>query len=139
MNSLILRTATRFMFPLLLLFSLFLLVRGHNEPGGGFAGGLVAASAFSLYALAFDVPTARQALGVDPRGLLGAGLLTAASSGWLGLLRGQPLLTHQGLWSTVHLPGLGDVHLGTPLLFDLGVYLVVVGMTLTIILPLAEE
>ena len=61
--------------PLLLLFSVFLLLRGHNEPGGGFVGGLVAAAAFALYVIAFGVERARQALLVKPLTLLGAGLL----------------------------------------------------------------
>ena len=139
MTSLILRTTTRFMFPVLLLFSLFLLLRGHNEPGGGFAGGLVAASAFALYALAFGVDSTREALGVDSRSLIGSGLLTAAAPAWFALARGEPLLTHQGFWLYFVVPGLGDIHLGTPLVFDVGVYLVVVGITLTIVLPLAEE
>lgn len=137
MNSLILRVATRFMLPLLLLFSVFLLLRGHNEPGGGFSGGLVAASAFVLYGFAFGVPEARRALIADPRGLIGAGLLVAVGSGSLALLGGRPLMT--GLWGQADVPGFGTLHLGTPLVFDAGVYLVVVGVTLSIILPLAEE
>lgn len=137
MNSLILRVATRFMLPLLLLFSIFLLLRGHNEPGGGFSGGLVAASAFVLYGFAYGVPEARWALGVDPRGLIGAGLLTALGSGCLSLLAGRPWMT--GLWGEWDVPAVGMLHVGTPLLFDAGVYLVVVGVTLSIIFPLAEE
>ena len=66
MTSLILRTATRFLMPLLLLFALFLLFRGHNEPGGGFVGGLVVAAAFVLYAIAYGVDAGRRALLVDP-------------------------------------------------------------------------
>jgi multicomponent Na+:H+ antiporter subunit B len=139
MTSLILRSATRFMFPLLLLFSLFLLARGHNQPGGGFTGGLVAAAAFALYALALGVPATRTALMIDPRSLIGAGLLVAIGSGALALLRSRPFLTHRDFWAEPVLPGLGKLDLGTPLLFDLGVYLVVVGVALTIILPLAEE
>jgi multicomponent Na+:H+ antiporter subunit B len=137
MNSLILRVATRFMLPLLLLFSIFLLLRGHNEPGGGFSGGLVAASAFVLYGFAFGVPEAKWALSVDPRQLIGAGLLTALVSGCLGLFIGRPLMT--GLWGEWDVPAIGKLHVGTPLLFDVGVYLVVVGVTLSIIFPLAEE
>jgi multicomponent Na+:H+ antiporter subunit B len=136
-TSLILRTATRFLMPLLLLFSLFLLVRGHHEPGGGFTGGLVAAAAFVLYGLAFGAEEARRALPVDPRALIGAGLLVAVASGTLALLAGRPLMT--GLWWRVPVPGLGDLDVGTPLLFVVGVYLDVVGVTLSIILPLAEE
>lgn len=137
MNSLILRAATRFMLPLLLLFSVFLLLRGHNAPGGGFSGGLVAACAFVLYGFAFGVAETRRALPVDPRSLIGAGLLVAVGSGFLALLGGWPLMT--GLWGQVPVPGFGNVDMGTPLLFDLGVYLVVVGVTLSIIMPLAEE
>ena len=79
--------------PLLLLFSVFLLLRGHNEPGGGFVGGLVAAAAFALYAIAFGVRRARQALLVKPMTLLGAGLLIALFSGLPAVLRRQPFLT----------------------------------------------
>jgi multicomponent Na+:H+ antiporter subunit B len=137
MNSLILRTTTRLLLPLLLLYSVFLLFRGHNEPGGGFSGGLVAASAFVLYGFAFGVPEAIRALRVNPRIVIGAGLLVAVASGSLALLAGQPLMT--GLWGRVILPAFGTLDVGTPLLFDVGVYLVVVGVTLSIILPLAEE
>jgi multicomponent Na+:H+ antiporter subunit B len=137
MNSLILRAATRFMLPLLLLFSVFLLLRGHNLPGGGFSGGLVAASAFILYGLAFSVEEARRSLVGGTHLLVGGGLLLALGSGMLPLLAGRPLLT--GLWGKFLVPGYGIVELGTPLLFDTGVYLVVVGITLSIIFPLAEE
>lgn len=133
MSSLILCTATRFLLPLLLMFSVFLMLRGHNDPGGGFAGGLVAAAAFTLYAIAFDVPTTRRALRVDPRSFIGTGLLIALSSGIPPLLANKPFLT--GLW--FYLPGT-KVKIGTPLFFDIGVYLVVFGIALTIILALAE-
>lgn len=136
MRSLILPTAARFLLPLLLLFSLFLLLRGHNEPGGGFAGGLVAAAAFALYAMAYDVPTARRALRVDPRALIGLGLFVALGSGAVAALGGRPFLT--GVWGYLSLPR-AKVDLGTPVLFDVGVYLVVMGVVLTIILSLAEE
>jgi multicomponent Na+:H+ antiporter subunit B len=136
-KPLILPTAARLLLPLLLLFSIFLLLRGHNLPGGGFAAGLVAAAAFALYAVATNVPTARRALGVAPRTLLGAGLLVALLSGLVPVMIGQPFLT--GLWGSLPVPGIGNVDLGTPLLFDIGVYLVVIGMTLTIVLALAEE
>ena len=70
MRGLILRTATTWLMPVLLLFSLFLLLRGHNEPGGGFAGGLVAAAAFVLLSVSSGVKVARGALPVDPRSLI---------------------------------------------------------------------
>ena len=133
--SLILSTATRYLLPLLLLFSVFLLLRGHNEPGGGFVGGLVAAAAFALDAIAHGVAQARRLLGVDPRTLMGLGLLIALASGLLGLAGGDPFMT--GLWTEGKLPVLGQV--GTPLLFDAGVYLVVIGVILTIVFALSEE
>jgi multicomponent Na+:H+ antiporter subunit B len=136
MSSLILRTAARFLLPLLLLFSIFLLLRGHNEPGGGFSGGLVAAVAFTLLAVGTDVPTVRRALQLEPRSLIGIGLLVAIASGAVGLLSGEPLLT--GRWVDLALPGGLVLTVGTPLLFDIGVYLVVVGVALAIVLALAE-
>ena len=81
MTSPIFRTAARLLMPLLLLFAVFLLLRGHNEPGGGFVGGLVAAAAFALYVIAYGVERARRALLVKPLTLLGAGLLIALVSG----------------------------------------------------------
>jgi len=137
MNSLILRTATRYLVTLLLLFSIFLLLRGHNEPGGGFVGGLVAASAFALYGLAHDEAAARSALRVDTRHLIACGLLIATLSGVAPILVERPFLT--GLWAEISLFGVTRLELGTPLLFDIGVYLVVLGVALTIILGMAEE
>jgi multicomponent Na+:H+ antiporter subunit A len=127
----IFRTAARLLMPLLLLFSLFLLLRGHNEPGGGFVGGLVAATAFALYGIAFGVDRARQALLVKPLTLLGAGLLIALGSGLPAALRGQPFMTAQ--WAP------GALALGTPVVFDIGVFLVVAGVALMMIFSLGEE
>jgi multicomponent Na+:H+ antiporter subunit B len=136
-TSLILRTACRFVFPLLVLFSVFLLVRGHNEPGGGFAGGLVASAAFALVVIAYGPAAARKSLRVRPSTLIGSGLLAAAGSGVLALFRGEPFLT--GQWRTLALPGSGPVALGSPLLFDAGVYLAVIGVVLNIVFSFAEE
>jgi multicomponent Na+:H+ antiporter subunit A len=127
----IFRTAVRLLMPLLLLFSVFLLVRGHNEPGGGFVAGLVAAAAFALYTISRGVESARRALLVDPATLLGAGLLIALASGLFAVLRGEAFLTAQ--WT------LGSVAAGTPMLFDVGVFLVVAGVVLMMVFSLAEE
>lgn len=137
MSSLILQTATRYLLPLLVLFSIFLLIRGHHEPGGGFIGGLVAASAVGLCALAFDAPTARRMMIAEPHHLAGLGLLTALASGIPGLLEGAPYLT--AVWASTDVPGIGHLEVGTPLLFDVGVYFTVVGVVLAILLTLAEE
>ena len=134
-HSLILVAACRFLMPLLLLYSFFLLLRGHHEPGGGFVGGLMAASCFLLHLIAHEVQETRKLLKIDPVTLLAVGVLVAAASGIVPLLFGEPLLT--GVWGAVKLPIIGE--LGTPLLFDIGVYLAVMGVTLSIIFSLAEE
>jgi multicomponent Na+:H+ antiporter subunit B len=136
-SSLILRTAARFLMPVLILFSIFLLLRGHNLPGGGFGGGLLAATALALYVFAWDAEAARRAVGVEPPILIGAGLLLAAGSGIAGLLAGKPFLT--GFWGEVAVTGRSELAFGTPIVFDIGVYLVIVGSTLLIITALAEE
>lgn len=135
MTSLILYTATRYMLPLMLLFSIFVMLRGHHEPGGGFVGGLIAAATFALYAFSYNVKQARQALRLEPRVFIGLGLLTALSSGLLSLVGGVPFMT--GLWLKQPLPILGKF--GTPVLFDIGVYLAVLGVTLLIIFSMAEQ
>ena len=111
MSSLILQTAARSLVALMLLFSIFLLLRGHDEPGGGFIGGLVAAAAFILYAIAFDVPSARRMIGIRPQTMIAIGLLLAGGSGVLSLVTGNPYLTH--LWWDLELPGLGELYLGS--------------------------
>ena len=135
MQSLILSTTIRLLMPLLLMFSVFLLLRGHNEPGGGFVGGLVAAAAFALYSLAHGAEAGRKMLRIEPRLLVAAGLMTALVSGMIPFISGQPFLT--ALWSKLPMPIIG--HAGSPLLFDAGVYLVVSGMSLLIIFSLMEE
>lgn len=136
MNSVILTTATRYLMPMLLLLSAFLLFRGHNLPGGGFIGGLVAAATFILHNFAFGVEETRRLLRVNPLVITAAGLLTALGSGVVGLLTGKPFMT--GQWITIPLGKGVGLHIGTPVTFDIGVYLVVIGATLTIILSLAE-
>lgn len=134
-SSLLLLAATRILMPLLLLYAVFLLWRGHNAPGGGFVGGLVAASAFVLYSLTAGVAASRRALRIDPSVLLSVGLGVALLSGLPGVGFGRPFLT--AVWGEI---GVGAVRLpiGTPLLFDVGVFLAVMGVVLTIVFTLAE-
>lgn len=134
-SSLILRSATLYLLPLLLLFSVFLLVRGHNQPGGGFAGGLVAAAAFVLFAIAHGTSSARWALPGNPLLLTALGLLVAGGSSVVGLVTGEGFFV--SLWARLPWAVLGSV--GTPLLFDAGVYLTVVGAVLVMIFSLMED
>ena len=135
MKSLILQTASRYLMVLLVIFSVFILLRGHNEPGGGFVGGLLIAGAFALYALAYEAKAARHLLRFDPRTIIGIGLATAVGSGLAAVFYGQPFLT--GQWLPYSIPFLGK--LGTVFFFDLGVYLVVLGTTLLVLFTLEEE
>ena len=137
MSSLILRTSVRFLTILLIIFAVFLFFRGHHSPGGGFGAGLVTGAAIGLYSLTYSVAEAQKVLRVDPRVLIMLGLLTALFSGWIGVLADKTFLT--GIWWTLHLGELGEVELGTPLLFDLGVFLVVVGASHLILMMLQES
>ncbi len=132
MNSLILRTMAPFLTGLMLAFSLFVTLRGHNAPGGGFIGGLLAASALALYALAFGVEPTRRMLRLHPVAIAGIGLLLSAVSGLVSAFYGVPYMT--GLWFDV----LG-LDLATVMSFDIGVYLVVLGAFASILLALEER
>jgi multicomponent Na+:H+ antiporter subunit B len=134
--SLILRTTTRLLVPLMLLFSIFLLFRGHNEPGGGFIGGLVAAGAYALYAVSYGTTQARRALYFDPRSVVAFGVGLALLSGLSSVVVGLPYQT--GLWYDLYLTPDLEVHLSNILFFDIGVYLAVVGVVLTIIFTMEE-
>ena len=136
MRSIIFQTATTYLLPLLLLFSVFILLRGHYLPGGGFVGGLIAATAIVLHRLAFGLEETQRMLGFHPGVLMPVGLLLALGSGWLPMLwAGEPFMT--GLWASEPIPVIGLV--GTALFFDTGVYLVVVGVTLTILFTISEK
>lgn len=134
MNSIILRTTTQLLITILLLFSIFLLLRGHDLPGGGFIGGLVGAAAVALYVLAFGAEAATRMVQMRPRALLGFGLLAAVVAGLGGVVFGDPFLT--GQWLILGLPGDAELKLSTVLLFDIGVYMVVVGTVLTMLFAL---
>jgi multicomponent Na+:H+ antiporter subunit B len=135
MRSSILQTAVRVLMPLLLLFAVFLLMRGHNEPGGGFVAGLVVAASYILYSIAFGVDAGRRALLVGPSRLLGVGLLVALVSGLPALVGGKTFMT--AIWTTLS-AGSTAVYVGTPLVFDIGVFLAVIGVVLTIVFTLAD-
>lgn len=136
MKSLILSTGSSLLLPLLVIFSLFLLLRGHNEPGGGFIGALVAAAAVTLKLLAEDYKSARDMLRVHPLQLIGVGLVLATFASLPALFVGESLFTAQ--WWLIDLPMFGQFKVSTPLIFDVGVYLGVMGTVLTVIFALAE-
>ncbi|TKT82522.1 MnhB domain-containing protein [Aquamicrobium sp. LC103] len=124
MNSLILRTTSRAVLPAALLFSVYVLLRGHNEPGGGFVGGLIAAAGIAVHALPRGRDALMALLRMSPKTIIGIGLVLGLAAGLPALLMAEPFLTHQ--WAFP-----GGVALSTTLVFDVGVYLAVVGSVLT--------
>ena len=127
-RSPLLQAAARPLYWLLLLAAVWVLLRGHNAPGGGFIGGLLAVAASSLLASVCGVVQARRWQFVDPVYLAVGGVLLAVVSGLFGTLFGHPFLTH--LWAG---------GLSTVLLFDLGVFLAVWGALTGYVYPLLEE
>ncbi|AJC78522.1 MULTISPECIES: Na(+)/H(+) antiporter subunit B [Rhizobium] len=136
MNTLIFRTIAPFLTALMLLFSVFVLLRGHNEPGGGFIGGLIAASGLAIYGIARGVAAVHRALFFHPLSIAGCGLFLSTAAGLLSIVVGVPFMT--GLWIYPNLLGL-EVPLSSVMLFDLGVYLVVLGAITSIALTLEEK
>lgn len=136
-DSFIFTTVVRFAFFVINVLAIYLLLRGHNLPGGGFIGGLAAAISFVLLGLALGMESLHRVMRFDPVRLAAAGLLLATLTSAAPLLVGGPFLEHFNFHLTV--PLLGELHVGTPLLFDLGVFLVVVGMACKIIFVLAKS
>jgi multicomponent Na+:H+ antiporter subunit B len=136
-NLLMLHTVTRIVVFIILAFSVFLFFAGHNNPGGGFIGGLMTAAALLLLYVAFDVKTIKQVIPFNYTTMIGVGLLIAIGTGIYSMVNGDPFLTQYDDYLTV--PVLGKIHLTTALPFDLGVYLVVVGVALLSIISIAED
>jgi multicomponent K+:H+ antiporter subunit A len=127
----------QWMFPVAITFSVFLFMRGHDMPGGGFAAGITMAIAFLLQYLAGGVRWAEDRLRILPLKWMGAGLITAAATGMGAWLLGYPFLTSHSRY--LELPLIGKVPTATALLFDLGVYFLVVGATVLILIALAHQ
>lgn len=136
MRTIIFRTIAPYLSALMILFSIFVLLRGHNEPGGGFIGGLIAASALAIYGIACGVTAVRRAIRVHPMGLAAFGLFLGTLAGLPSLFMKQAYMTTQ--YKAVQFLGT-ELHLMTPMIFDFGVYFVVVGAISSIALALEER
>lgn len=137
MESIILQIAARHMRPLLIGLSLIVLYRGHNEPGGGFIGGLMFGAAYILYAMAFGVVKTQKSIFFHPINLTAVGLLIALISGLPALLLNDSFMT--GEWYTFFQGTMMELKLGTPLIFDVGVYFAVAGMLMLVMFSIMEE
>ncbi|MGV8833510.1 MAG: MnhB domain-containing protein [Devosia sp.] len=136
MNTVIFRTIAPVIVSTMLVFSVYVCLRGHNEPGGGFIGGLIAASAIAVLGMASSAADARRALRFDPLSIAGVGVLLAGFSGMLSIFNGNPFMT--SIWLYLNIGG-SVVPFSTPLVFDIGVYLVVFGTIASIALALESE
>jgi multicomponent Na+:H+ antiporter subunit B len=135
MNTVIFRTIAPLITVVMIVFSIFIMLRGHNEPGGGFIGGLIAAAAIAIYGIAVGPDAARRALKMDPLGIAGFGVLLAGCAGLLSAVWGLPYLT--GLWAFFTI-GDTEFSISTPMVFDIGVYFVVFGTISAIALALED-
>lgn len=136
-NDIILQTTTKVVLFIIVLFSIHIFFAGHYTPGGGFVGGLLASGAIVLMLLAFDMKTVAKILPVNYIYMIAVGLLFSIGTGTGALLFNAPFLTHT--YTYADLPVLGEMTLTTASLFDLGVFLVVVGVTMTIIQTIGED
>ena len=135
-RSLIFATVVRFAVPLLLVYAVLLYLKGHNGPGGGFIAGLLTAAALVLRLLAYGREGSRLAPDTFAR-VVGVGLLVGLATATVPALLGYAFFTHT--FGHVHVPLLGDVELASAALFDLGVYIVVVGNVVTVITAIAAD
>ncbi|WP_137151342.1 MnhB domain-containing protein [Devosia sp. FKR38] len=136
MNTIIFRTIAPLIVATMLVFSIYVCLRGHNEPGGGFIGGLIGASAIAVLGMATSATHARKALYFDPLSFAGFGVLLAGLTGLISIFNDNPFMT--SIWLYLEL-GESTVPLSTPLVFDIGVYLVVFGTISSIALGLESD
>ena len=132
MQSVILKTATRLMVGMILVFAVYLLLRGHHEPGGGFIAALVASTGFALFAIAEGPGKVRLAIRLRPAIIALSGLSLSIIAGLPAVFGSRPFLT--GIWWNME-----SLSMGTPLIFDIGVFLAVLGAILAILLTLEES
>lgn len=137
MNSVILQIAARYVRWMLLIFALVALIRGHNYPGGGFIGGLLAGLALVYDGFAFDHKRILKKRKIKPVWFIGAGLSLIVISAVPGILSGDVLM--KGVWLSFYIPLLGQLKVGTPFVFDIGVFFVVIGITILFFLSLKHR
>lgn len=136
-NNLILRSTTSLIVFVLLGFAIYLLFAGHNSPGGGFVGGLVTSAAILLMFMSFGEANVKRYLPINYITLVPLGMLIATITGLGSLLFNVPFLTH--VIYSMYVPFFGFIDIGTAMFFDIGVYVTVLGTTMTIILTIADD
>ncbi|MBR9999601.1 MAG: Na(+)/H(+) antiporter subunit B [Cyclobacteriaceae bacterium] len=137
MNSQITQLASKYLLPVLIVISVIVFFRGHHHPGGGFIAALIAATAIIFNAMVTETGSVYKRLFSHPVRLVAAGMSFCFLAAFAGLLESRPLF--YGYWTEIKLPLVNKISLGTPLLFDAGVFLVVTGSLLTVFLLILEE
>lgn len=136
MKSKILRASTKVVSPLLMAYSAIVFLKGHNQPGGGFIGGLLLALGVVYLSLGRGKEKLKLPFSLET--IIGVGALTMLTTVFISLIRGEPIMKATW-WFSVPLPFLGDYKIGSIFVFDLGVYILVAGVVLKIILSISEE
>lgn len=136
-NDVILKTVTRIVVFIILTFGVELFLSGHNNPGGGFIGGLVLSSAFVLLYLVNDIETVHKGIPFDFKKVAALGAFLAVGTGIGSALFGNQFLTQAA--GHLHLPVFGNTELSTVIVFEAGVALTVVGVVVTIISTISED
>lgn len=137
MNSIILQIAAKYLRWLFITFAVLALLRGHNDPGGGFIGGLMAGLAVVYRGLAYDTFQVKERLQNIPEWLIAGGLFIILLSFLPSLILGKTIMT--GVWLKIPLPLVGELKLGSPFLFDIGVFFAVIGVTLMFVFSLTQK
>jgi multicomponent Na+:H+ antiporter subunit B len=137
MNSVILQIAAKYLKWLLLVFAVLALFRGHNHPGGGFIGGLMAGLAIVYRGFAYNAFQVKEELKDRPERYIALGLLAILLSFLPSVFMNETLMT--GIWVTLPLPFSEGLKLGSPFLFDVGVFFAVIGVTLMFVFSLTQK
>jgi multicomponent Na+:H+ antiporter subunit B len=137
MNSVILQLAAKYLRWVLITFAVLALIRGHNEPGGGFIGGLMAGLAVVYRGFAFDAFQVKERLQNWTEWFIAGGLFIILLSFLPSLFLGKTLMT--GVWVKIPIPLIGELKLGSPFLFDIGVFFTVIGVTLLFVFSLTQK
>ena len=137
MNSIILQLAAKYLRWLFIIFAILALIRGHNDPGGGFIGGLLAGLAIVYRGLAYDTFQVKERLQNIPEWFIAGGLFIILLSFAPSLILGKTIMT--GVWLKIPLPLVGELKLGSPFLFDIGVFFAVIGVTVMFVFSLTQK
>ena len=136
MRNIILEKIARLFLRVMAIFAILLLLRGHNKPGGGFIAGIIIATGFIMYGIVFGSAAIERILYFNTRKWMGVGLLLVLLAAIIPVFMGLSPLT--GLWYIEKLPLVGELHLGTPLLFDTGIFIGVIGVILSIVITIMD-